>query len=251
MINPDEAEKQPTRPLPGPRGRNNQQYKFTPEELRVIRECNKESFYQRCVPLGTLLGGGVYYGVKTGFFKASPRFGAAPKVITAVVMGYFIGKFSYQAKCAEKLMQLPNSQIGEMLRQRRRGNLQDSLDTGFGPAMSLAPFSGMNSYDTYTDLNPNNSLDLDTTRPDAPGLEDYQRPSVDNPIYEEEMPPIQKHNTTYEELRKKNREEYQQKRIGNYREPVKPSSPSAKPSSESEETYNPSAAKTKYGDVWG
>lgn len=46
--------------------------------------------------------------------------------------------------------------------------------------MSLAPFSGMNSYDTYTDLNPNNSLDLDTTRPDTPGLEDYQRPSVDS-----------------------------------------------------------------------
>lgn len=44
--------------------------------------------------------------------------------------------------------------------------------------MSLAPFSGMNSYDT--DLNPNNSLDLDTTRPDTPGLEDYQRPSVDS-----------------------------------------------------------------------
>lgn len=31
------------------------------------------------------------------------------------------------------------------------------------------------------------------------------------------MPPIQKHTTTYEELRKKNREEYQQKRVGNYR----------------------------------
>lgn len=94
------------------------------------------------MPLATILGGGVYYGVKTGkfsknkktltfkiifigFFKPNPRFGAAPKVISAIVVGYFVGKFSYQTKCAEKLMQLPNSQIGEMLRQKRRGNLQE------------------------------------------------------------------------------------------------------------------------------
>ncbi|XP_018567692.1 OCIA domain-containing protein 1 [Anoplophora glabripennis] len=250
MNNPnnDEAEKEPRRQFPGPHARNNQQYKFTPDELRVIRECNKESFYQRCLPLGALLGGGVYYGVKTGSLKPNTRFGATPKVLTAVVVGYFIGKFSYQAKCAEKLMQLPNSQLGEMLRQKRRGNLQESLDTSFGPGMSLAPFSGMSSYDTYSDLNPNSSLNMDTARPDAPGLDDYQRPSVDNPIYEEEMPPIQKHTTTYEELRKKNREEYQQKRIGNYREPAKPLPP---PSKSSSETEDPSAAKTKYGDVWG
>lgn len=56
-----------------------------------------------------------------GYLRASPRFGATPKVIVAVVLGYFVGKFSYQTKCAEKLMQLPNSKIGEMLRQRRKG----------------------------------------------------------------------------------------------------------------------------------
>lgn len=31
------------------------------------------------------------------------------------------------------------------------------------------------------------------------------------------MPPVQEHKTTYEELRKKNREEYQKKRTGVYR----------------------------------
>lgn len=31
------------------------------------------------------------------------------------------------------------------------------------------------------------------------------------------MPPVQKETTTYEELRRKNREEYQQKRTGNFR----------------------------------
>lgn len=35
-----------------------------------------------------------------------------------------------------------------------------------------------------------------------------------DPIYEEEMPPVQQNTTTYEELRKKNREEYQKRRTG-------------------------------------
>lgn len=42
------------------------QYQFTPEELRVLRECNKESFYTRCLPLGTGLGGLAYFGVQSG-----------------------------------------------------------------------------------------------------------------------------------------------------------------------------------------
>lgn len=36
-------------------------------------------------------------------------------------------------------------------------------------------------------------------------------------LHEEEMPPEQKHVTTYEELRKKNRDEYEQKRVQTYR----------------------------------
>lgn len=77
------------------------------------------------MPLSALLGIGTYYGVHTGYLKKNPSLGASPKVFVAIVVGYFIGKFSYQNKCAEKLMQLPNSQIGEMLRQRRKGVFQE------------------------------------------------------------------------------------------------------------------------------
>ena len=38
-------------------------------------------------------------------------------------MGYFVGKFSYQKQCAEKIMALPNSKLGEMLRQRKKGGI--------------------------------------------------------------------------------------------------------------------------------
>lgn len=36
MINPDEAEKEPRRPLPGPRGRNNQQVIIKPIRMNTL-----------------------------------------------------------------------------------------------------------------------------------------------------------------------------------------------------------------------
>lgn len=250
------------RPFPGPNARTNrEEYKLTPEELRTLKECNVESFYKRCLPIGAFLASSTYLGVKNGFLKPSPRYGPTPKVLISVVIGYFIGKFSYQSKCAEKLMQLPNSHLGELLRQKRRGNRQDTFDTGFGPGLSLAPFGNVSSSDMYSDLNPNTSLDIDTSRPDNPGLDDYHRPSLDNPIYEEEeMPPIQKNTTSYDELRKKNREDYTQRRLGNYRETAQPhiSPPSAPqkqdgflPEKEINGDSKPTTPINKYGDVWG
>ncbi|KAI8430475.1 hypothetical protein MSG28_000736 [Choristoneura fumiferana] len=55
----------------------------------------------------------------------------------AVLVGYFIGKLSYQQACAEKLMALPGSYIGQLLRPN----------------------------DIYSDAGPGSSLDLDTDRP--------------------------------------------------------------------------------------
>jgi hypothetical protein len=62
-----------------------------------------------------------------GFLQPNNKFGVVPKVVAAVLGGYVIGKISYQSKCAEKLMALPDSKLGQMLRQkRRRGGLQES-----------------------------------------------------------------------------------------------------------------------------
>ena len=47
------------------------------------------------------------------------KWGPWPKVVVGVTLGYFAGKLSYQKKCAEKLMTLPNSQLAEALRQRK------------------------------------------------------------------------------------------------------------------------------------
>lgn len=259
--NPNDNEPEIRRPFPGPNAQVQQAYKFSPEELRVLRECNKESFYKRCLPFSAFLASSTFLGVKNGFLKPSAKYGATPKVVVSVVVGYFLGKFSYQSKCAEKLMQLPNSRLGEALRQRRRGSSQDTFDSGFGSGMSLSAFGNLSSSEMYSDLNPNNSLDMDTTRPENPGLDDYYRPSLDNPVFEEEeMPPVQKYTTTYDELRKKNREEYQQKRMGNLKDFSNPNHPSLAPhvsndnysTSKNSETFDsPQTPRNKYGDTWG
>lgn len=102
-------------------------YKFTSEELRALNECNKESFYTRSLPISVILGFGTYSALKNGFLKPNIRFGAVPKVSLAMLIGYCIGKISYQQKCAEKFMNLPNSYIGQVLRDRQHGQTSQSF----------------------------------------------------------------------------------------------------------------------------
>ncbi|GLV33721.1 asrij [Carabus blaptoides fortunei] len=239
---------------PAPPGRG-QAYQFTNEELKVLQECNRDSFFQRCLPIGTLLGVATYYGVQAGHLKPSPRWGATPKVLVASILGYFIGKISYQTKCAERFMQLPDSRLGAILRQRKRGaGFQESLEPGYGAGMSLSPFSSINPSDTYTDVGPANAADLDTNRPEQSGLDDTYRPSLDNPVHEEEsMPPIQDKTTSYDELRKQNRDEYQKHRTSSYKGMPSPADvpPVRRPQAEPERSALSSAPKrtNMYGDA--
>ena len=69
----------------------------------------------------------LFLNSNAGYLKPSVKWGPWPKVAWAVTAGYFIGKFAYQGKCAEKLMALPNSPIAEALRQRK------GKGGGFGP----------------------------------------------------------------------------------------------------------------------
>lgn len=83
-----------------------------------------------------------------GTLKPNPRFGPFPKVTLAVMVGYFIGKLSYQQACAEKLMALPGSYIGQLLRERKEGKVGgryvSALQT-FGHNVSPSHASGRNS----------------------------------------------------------------------------------------------------------
>ncbi|CAH2103491.1 unnamed protein product [Euphydryas editha] len=93
-------------------------YEFTQEEMKALEECDKESFYQRCLPFSTLLATLTYGGVKNGLLRRSPHFGAAPKVTLAALVGHFCGRLSYLPECDSKLRRLPpNSHLGNTMRQ--------------------------------------------------------------------------------------------------------------------------------------
>lgn len=50
-----------------------QKYQFSADELRVLRECEVESFYQRSLPIGTGLSLAAWYCVKQGYVKVGQR----------------------------------------------------------------------------------------------------------------------------------------------------------------------------------
>ncbi|EDW32843.1 GL10133 [Drosophila persimilis] len=236
-------------------------YQFSAEEVKALRECNTESFLQRSLPFGTGLGLLAYFGVKNGYLQGNGKYGAVPKVVMGVILGYFVGKFSYQQKCAEKIMRLPNSRLGEVLRQRRQGGgviNTISPDESLTRAFTLAPFSP-SSADVYTDegLNPSRStaLNLDTeSRPTLAGLDDIYRPSLDSSgqMMDTELPlEPAKPGQTYEDLRKKNREGYATHQQSPYSKPYEPQAPVrqrlVEPAPEAA-TGRPN--KNKYGDSW-
>ncbi|CAG4984576.1 unnamed protein product [Parnassius apollo] len=185
------------------------QYRFSPDELRVLAECNTESFLQRSLPFGTIFGLGTYLAVQKGHLKPNPRFGAFPKMTLAVVVGYFLGKLSYQQACAEKLMALPGSYIGQLLRDRRDGK------TGTIPPRQATTMFGATPSDIYSDAGPGSSLDLDTDRPlfsDDSYRPDNKVPNISAP---ENAPPLP--SLSYDDLRRKNRGEFAESRQDPYR----------------------------------
>ncbi|XP_077519443.1 OCIA domain-containing protein asrij [Amblyomma americanum] len=249
---------------------------LTPEEIRVLQECGRESFIYRAVPLGLAAAIGVQYAVKAGYMAPHPKYGPYVKMFGAGFVGWMIGKFSYRRQCEEKLMKLPNSVIGEALR-RKYGMASSDVFRG-SPGNQLGELSTVPGQDKY--LGDLGSQSLDLRSYNAPqGLDDSQRPSMDNPVVAEvpeNLPPA-KYSTTYEELRRRNREEYERRLSAPppsshlpppalSQPPVAPQSPTQAsqelderpqrgyplrpPSSEHAPATGRTGKKNKYGDSW-
>ncbi|KAM3969015.1 OCIA domain-containing protein 1-like [Aphomia sociella] len=93
-------------------------YEFTQDEIKALEKCDKESFYQRCLPFSTLFATVTYAAIKYGYLKRNPHFGVFPKVLIAAWVGYMYGRLSYTAKCDEKLRLLPaSSYLGNVMRK--------------------------------------------------------------------------------------------------------------------------------------
>lgn len=206
----------PQGPPTGPSSQEQFKPVFTQEELRVLRECNLESFYYRCVPMAAALTTAAYIAMRRGVLKVSERFGYSPKMLGAAFIGYFAGKFSYQNACAEKLMQLPNSPVGEALRNRK-GRM------GFQESLSIEPGFSVALPNSEPQAHHPRQPNFDGPRPDLhnEGLDDYERGVTDslNP-YTEITPSSSQRTTTYEELRRQNREEHINRMGEKYRRPL-------------------------------
>lgn len=102
-----------------------------------------------------------------------------------------------------------------------------------------------------------NALDLDTDRPSSLELDDSKRGDVDSQVkYEDDLPlqPAQTQ-TSYDELRRKNRDDFQKKNVGIYgqslptQEEMPPVHRAPNRSTDSEQR-KATGPKNKYGDAW-
>ncbi|KAG8201589.1 hypothetical protein JTE90_011255 [Oedothorax gibbosus] len=188
------------------------QVQLTPEEIRILRECNKESFYYRCLPLAVAGIASAFLGVRNGYLTGHPRWGPAGKMTGGAILGWFVGKFSYRSQCEEKFLKLENSAIGDAVRKKRGISRETFADESFS---QFPEEEGTYKGDSYkpirSDFNSSTaSLNLDMDKNiQSVGLDDRNRPSTDNEnanFGKDE--PIQKI-TSYEDLRRRNREEYE------------------------------------------
>ncbi|GIY68525.1 OCIA domain-containing protein 1 [Caerostris darwini] len=191
------------------------QLELSQEEMRLFRECSRESFYLRCLPFATLGMTATFFAVKRGYLKSHPKWGPAGKMTGAALFGWFLGKISYRKPCEEKFLKLKNSKIGDLYRRKRGLTVED-----FENDASQSFYDTDGKADQYTSESgdyhsSSRSLNFDVDKNITySGLDDRERPSTDREFLNlnETEEPVKKH-TTYEELRRKNREEYERRQM--------------------------------------
>uniref|UniRef100_A0A0B7AIE0 OCIA domain-containing protein n=1 Tax=Arion vulgaris TaxID=1028688 RepID=A0A0B7AIE0_9EUPU len=166
---------------------------LTEEERLIMKECDRDSFYKRALPLslGAMLA--THMMVKSGRWKAHPKFGSLSKVLIFGGVAYFVGKISYLPVCQQKIMdKLPNSNLAAAIRKSKGLQEQDSLTGPWNDVTKSAP--SVRIKDDYS----------------APeGLDDRFRPTLDRNVKDSKAPSTEKGSISYEELRRRNRQEYE------------------------------------------
>ncbi|XP_066532935.1 OCIA domain-containing protein 1 isoform X1 [Hoplias malabaricus] len=246
----------PQRTTQGPLGAA---YIPTEDEKRVFRECNRESFWYRSLPLSAIAIAVTQVMVSRGVLSPSPRFGSLPKVAFAGLFGYMGGKLSYMKTCQEKFKNLENSPLGEALRQ---GNLRhvrpEMKQSEFEDPNSAAPqqpgfeaasqptekhSSHPNPYSNYSSdyaySSPSSSYDPAPFSPAPYSSREDIIPQA-SPYQEEDGP--KKKAVLYEELRSKNRENYEVTLTQKAETLLKPQAEVTAPKKE--------VQTNKYGDTW-
>lgn len=230
-------------------------YSPTEDERRIFQECNRESFWYRSLPLSAVAMTVTQVMVTRGVLSASPRFGSLPKLAFAGLCGYVGGKLSYTKICQEKFKSLENSPLGDALRQAQLRHAHPELNqsefadpnpavsqqSGFEGAFQPTEDSQPSSYSSYSSDYPSYDrapFSSGQSEPAALRSQDYVNPQA--PLYQEDDIPKKKR-VMYEDLRSKNRENYEVA-LTQRAESLKPHADVTVPKKEGK--------KNKYGDSW-
>jgi len=220
----------------------------------MVKECLDEAFYQRSVPFATGLGFAAHYGVINGHLKGNRTYGSLPKVLIGTAIGVICGYYSYRSKCADKMLDIPNSQFAEIIRMNRYG---DSYSDDFN-AVKRASRKKANDIKSPAEQFYSNEfhkpspLNLDTERPQLGGIDDY-RLNMDSSHKFSGGATIEKprEQVTYEQLRQRNREEYARNLNDPYYRPLTSNRQTiirAKSSQTETEAGYSASNRNKYGD---
>lgn len=148
------------------------------EDLQIMKECNKESFWYRCVPFSMALIGSTQYLTYRGILKPHPRYGALFKNMAAGLGGFILGKISYLGNCQEKFLKSENSAFGQTLRNSKKGTNTEMMDHNeylhreLSTESSAQKSNKLSSYEQLRAQNRNNfdkkSLDQSDISPNTP-----------------------------------------------------------------------------------
>ncbi|XP_066429200.1 OCIA domain-containing protein 1-like [Eleutherodactylus coqui] len=223
-------------------------YHLTEEELRVLRQCDNESFWFRSLPFSVVSLLATQALIQAGKLAPSPRFGSWPKLAFASFFGYFAGKISYMQVCRKKFMELQNSPIAEKMRQEARTPHRFSQRTDHpsqysdadvrAPLQTFAPVAAEPPSRVYSSEYESSPAEV----PFSASMSESSPTGIEDRILVEPEPipveaPKQKP-VTYEELRDRNRDFSRKPDVAPPRAPVQERKPGVP------------VKKNKYGDVW-
>ncbi|XP_063986567.1 OCIA domain-containing protein 1 [Diachasmimorpha longicaudata] len=173
--------------------------KLTPQEIKILKECQHNAVYQRGLPMGMVTGGTVFYCMKTGKIPKKPILW-----LGSSLAGFLVGTLSYRSICLEKLLALPESTLKERIlaAQGKQPEVKievPSQDSGSWFDSMLPPQS----------VPMESSLDFDTHQ--SNGFDDIPRSQNDLDAHyalDPPLPPATSAFVTFDDLRRENREQY-------------------------------------------
>jgi hypothetical protein len=105
---------------------------LTPDEIRILEECDRESLIYRSLPLGILSFTATQYAMTRNIISTKAKW---LKLGASLFAGYMIGKVSYTFACRKKILtQIPDSSLAQLIhgvesRQISPVNIPEPTDT--------------------------------------------------------------------------------------------------------------------------